>query len=146
QLEPRLADRSEMGAHVLRVDVLGALDLETEGIAIEGQRRGQVFDRNADVIERGLHVSFPDDLQVVRDARYPPWRPPGRAFRPARINKSFAAVYGSSSRAAMRSTVCPSSPAARTSRSRCAMKRCCTSSRSRYSLRAWRRDACVDCE
>src|SRR5262249_61822438 len=55
QFEPRLADRREVRAHLLRLDVLGALDVEAERVAIEGERGRQVLDCDADVIERGFH-------------------------------------------------------------------------------------------
>ena len=42
QLERRLADRHEMGAHPLRGDLLGRLDLEAERVAVERQRRLEV--------------------------------------------------------------------------------------------------------
>ena len=55
QLERRLADRNEVRAHPLRRHLLGRLDLEPERVAIERQRRVEVLDRNADVIEPRLH-------------------------------------------------------------------------------------------
>src|SRR5262245_5425007 len=89
QLERRLPHRDEMRAHFLRRHVLWRLDLEPERIAIERQRGSQVLDGNANVIECGLHFN------VLR-----------------RI--SSAAEYGSTFRAAMRSTIDCNSPGAST--------------------------------
>src|SRR5437588_1454593 len=110
QLERRAAHRYEMRAHALRLDCLGRVDLEAKRVAVERERRLQVLDGNADVIENGFHLD-------------------------ARFSRSEAAEYGSSSRAEMRSTIRCSSPGASTSRSRRSMKRCATSSRNLYSLR-----------
>src|SRR5215471_17004018 len=106
-----------MGAHVLGGHFLRRLDLETKRVAIKRERRGQVPDGDANVIENGFHD------------------------RAARWSRSFAAVYGSSSRRAMRSTIAENSPAVKMSSARCCMKRCDTSSRKRYSLRDRRRAA-----
>jgi hypothetical protein len=51
ELESRVAGANETGAHVLRRDLLGRFDIEAERITIEGQRRRQIGDRDADVIE-----------------------------------------------------------------------------------------------
>src|SRR5437588_1088221 len=56
QLQLRAADRDEVGAHALRRDLLGRFDLQPERVAIEGERGGQVFHGNADVIENGFHI------------------------------------------------------------------------------------------
>ena len=45
-----------MRADALRRDVLGRLDLETERVAIERERRREVAHCDADVIEGGFHV------------------------------------------------------------------------------------------
>ena len=50
-----VADRQEMRAHALRRDLLGRLDLEPERVAIERERRRQILDGDADVIENGFH-------------------------------------------------------------------------------------------
>ena len=56
QLERRVSDRHEMGAHALRRDVLDAFDLEAERVAVERQCRLDVSDGDADVIENRLHL------------------------------------------------------------------------------------------
>ena len=57
QLELRLADRHEVRAHALRRDLFRRFDLEPERVAIERERRGEIRDRDADVIEDGFHAS-----------------------------------------------------------------------------------------
>src|SRR5919198_3369294 len=95
QLQFRLADGYEMRPHGLGRDLLGRLDLEPQRIAIKGERGGEILYRDADVIENCFH-----------------------RCRPAFRSSVVAAVYGSSSRAAMRSTIPPSSSGASTCRSR----------------------------
>ena len=74
--------------------------------------------------------------QTLRTTDPGEWRPP--------IVKTIATTGEGipALRAAIRSTIEPSSPAPSTSRSRCSMKRCEMSSRSRYSLRWRRRSVC----
>ena len=115
QLQLRAADRDEVGAHALRRDLLGRLDLQPERVAIEGERGGQVFHGNADVIENGFHIpvavqEFLRGFRVLVCVV--------ATHRVALRNKSVAAEYGSSSRAAIRSTIDASSPGASMSRSR----------------------------
>ena len=95
----RLADRHEMRLHLLARHVLGRFDLESERVAIKPQGGVEIFHRDADVIENGLHQS------------------PSARVRPSASNSS-AAVYGSISRATTRSTIASSSPGLKTPRSR----------------------------
>src|SRR4051812_28238815 len=114
QLQPGVPDRQEMRADALRGDLFRRLDLEPQRVAIEGQRRRQILHRDTDVVEGGLHLIFSwfSCAFVFRAFR-------GCIYRLiARASRSAAAVYGSTSRDAMRSTIAPSSPAARTWRSR----------------------------
>src|SRR3954464_12366045 len=85
QLELGFADRYEMRPHALRLHVLRDLDLEPERVAIKRQRFLHVFHGNPDVIQRRLHL------------------------RTVRVTSVSAAVYGSSSRAAIQSSSCCSS-------------------------------------
>ena len=55
KLEARVAHGHEAGAHSLRDDVLGRLDLEAERIAIERQRGVQVAHGDADMVQNGFH-------------------------------------------------------------------------------------------
>src|ERR671937_2690476 len=55
QLEARFADRREMRADALGWYLLGRLDFESERVAVERERRLQVFDRDTDVVEYRLH-------------------------------------------------------------------------------------------
>ena len=56
QLEPRLADRREVRAHLLRGDILGRFDLEAERIAVERERRLEILHGDANVIQNGFHT------------------------------------------------------------------------------------------
>ena len=65
------SDRNEMRAHALRRDLFGRLDLEAERIAIERQRRAEIFDGDADVVEDGFHIrrsSRSHEATKARDA------------------------------------------------------------------------------
>src|SRR6188508_579151 len=55
RLRRRLTNGQEVGTDPLRADIFGGLDLETERVPIKGQRGVQVLNRNANVIEDGLH-------------------------------------------------------------------------------------------
>src|SRR5262249_39467385 len=55
QLQRRLPHRDEMRADALRRDLFRLLDFETEYVTVKGERRVQVLDGNADVIEYCLH-------------------------------------------------------------------------------------------
>ena len=98
QLEARLPRRHEMHPHTLGGDLLGRFHFQAQRVAIERQRRVEILHGDADVVEHRFH-----------------WR---LAPVMARARRSFAALYGSSSRAAMRSTIDDSSPGFITARSR----------------------------
>ena len=128
-----------MRAHALRSDLLRRLDLEPERIAIERERRGEILNGDADVIERR-----PSCHAVRSTSVQPTFR--SRAAAALDLEISSAAVYGSISRAAI--AIQQSLELARrsTSRSTCCMKRCDSSSRSRYSRAcAAPLAACVRC-
>ena len=93
-----------MRAHALRRHLFGRLDLEAERVAVERQRRREIRDRDADVIENRL------SCRASRSSSRP--SAPVRLGRDAARVQRSAAVYGSISRAAMRSTIAPSSPGA----------------------------------
>src|SRR2546427_639388 len=76
QLQLRAADRDEVGAHALRRDLLGRFDLQPECVAIEGERGGQVFHGNADVIENGFHSAD----TVIRGTKTTKTRVTGSTF------------------------------------------------------------------
>jgi len=57
QFELGLANRQKMRADALRRHIFGRLDLEAQRIAIERERRTEIFDGDADVIEDGLHAA-----------------------------------------------------------------------------------------
>src|SRR5438552_14948053 len=57
QLELRLPDGDEMRAHALTRHLLGWFDLQAQRVAVERQRRGQILNRDADVIEDGFHLT-----------------------------------------------------------------------------------------
>ena len=99
--------------------LLGRFDLETERVAIERERRREVPDRDADVIENSPHrlsssrnarkqVGTKDTKRImcVFVSVFVPFRE-SRGFRHqcpiTRWSRSLAAEYGSTSRAAMRS-------------------------------------------
>src|SRR5262245_30410417 len=105
-----------MRADALRPNVLRSFDLEPECVAIEDERSRKILDSDADVVENGFH-----DLD-------------SRAMIPA------AAVYGSSSLAAMRSTIASNSRGDSWF-SACVTRRRDSSSRNLASLLARRRSA-----
>src|SRR5689334_16567692 len=85
ELERRWACRNELRPDALRRDVFGSLDVQPERVAEERQRRLEIGDGNADVIQNRLH-----------DALRAPFAP-----RPI---TSSAAEYGSIVRVTIRST------------------------------------------
>ena len=98
QLQLRLPHTDEVRAHALGRNLLDRLDIESERIAIEGQSCRKILHGDPDVVEDGFHRFF---SPVV-----------------ARVTKPSAAVYGSSSRAAIRSTAADHSSGATISPSR----------------------------
>ena len=46
-----------MRPHLLARHLLGRLDLESERVAIEPQRRFEILHRDADVVENSLHIT-----------------------------------------------------------------------------------------
>src|SRR5215831_19497669 len=55
QLEARLPDRDEVGAHALRLHILRRINRKAQRIAVERERGIKILDRNADVIEYRSH-------------------------------------------------------------------------------------------
>src|SRR5215218_3676016 len=98
QFQARVAGADEMRPHALRLDVFGKVDLEPERVAIERERGRKIADGDADVVEARLYCH--------------------------RAMSAAAAVYGSSSRAAIRDASACSSPGASTRRSIRSMNSC----------------------
>src|SRR5687768_6446585 len=99
QLEGGLACRDEMRPHALVRHLLRHLDAQPQPIAIERERLVEVFHRDTNVVEDGLHDVFAGSAasDAVR-----------RGTRPD--ISSSTAEYGSSSRAATRSAIRSISP------------------------------------
>src|SRR5215210_3912055 len=117
-----------MRTNLLGWDLLRLFDVQPQGVAEESQRRLEVGDSDADMIDRRLHG----------------WCPGCEGPRPtARLKISSTAEYGSVSRSAMRVSVRSNSPAPSTRVSTWVKNLCPRSSRRRHSARARRRVCCV---
>src|SRR5690606_8030536 len=115
QLQRRFAGGDEVRPHALRGHVLGGFHLQPERVAVERQGCIDDLDCDADVIQPDLHGCAPPFLACT------PSGPPassGRssAWLSARRRIAPTSVYGSVSRAAIRSRTCCSSPGSSTCR------------------------------
>jgi hypothetical protein len=72
EFQRRLADGYEVRPDSLGRDLFGLLDHEAQRVSIERERRRQIADRNADVIENGLHRYLKVRIDGFVDVRI--WR------------------------------------------------------------------------